>query len=218
MLRASAKRLEAKYGIRIPPEFEETGWSARILPYGRAPVVIRENGKRVLQMMQFSLLPAWSKEKRVKFATHNARLDGIADKPTWKRPFQERRCLVPITDFIEPIYSGDLAGNMVDFHRPDQDILTAAGLWDEWIDSKSGEIIRSFTIITHDPVDFVAKIGHDRSPLFIEDSDAAELDYWLDEQKRPATELKEFLLRRRIEPELRVEKDRPLKAGWEKRR
>lgn len=56
--------------------------------------------------MRYSLVPNWSKEAKVKFATHNARLESIDEKPTWKTVFSEQHCLVPLTDFIEPILPG----------------------------------------------------------------------------------------------------------------
>lgn len=152
--------------------------------------------------------------EKVKFATHNARIESVAEKPTWKRPFESRRALIPITRFIEPIYTGSFAGNMVQFHDPKDSTLFAAGIWDEWTDKQSGEVLESFSIITGEPPAFVAKIGHDRCPLFLKRDIA---DEWLEPTKKSAESLIKLLRGNIAKLELEVEVDRPMRPGWEKR-
>jgi len=182
-------------------------------------------GRRELRMMQFSLVPSWSKERRVKFATHNARLWSfdektrrevpVFEKPTWRGPFAHRHCLVPLSEFIEPIYSGEYAGNMVRFLPKDGKLLTAAAIWDEWTDRQTGEVIDSFSILTDDPHPFVAEIGHDRTPVFLAEDAYGK---WLKPESATPKESLDLLRAHVDRPELTVEIDRPLKAGWEKRR
>lgn len=186
-----------------------------IVPYTFAPVLVAENDVIEMIPMKFSLVPSWSPEPKVKFATHNARLESVDQKKTWKNPFIRRHCIVPMTDFIEPIYEGAHAGNMVSFHAPENQGLLAAGIWDEWADRKSGEVMASFAIITHDPLPFVEKQGHDRSPLFLQQEDA---ETWLTNTGEDEQELKRFLLEARNVPELEIENFRPMRPGWEKRK
>lgn len=186
-----------------------------IVPYTPAPVVVDDNDVTTVVRMKFSLVPSWSTEPRVKFATHNARLETIDEKPTWKSVFVRRHCLVPLTDFIEPIYSGEYAGNMVGFSEASGRMLFAAGLWDEWTNKQSGEVLLSFAIITYDPPPFVADTGHDRCPVFLLESEARE---WLGNEGSKASELKSFLFEKRSHPDFNVEKFRAMKPGWEKRK
>lgn len=188
---------------------------SRILPHQKAPVIVNKGKGPEVCFMNFSLIPAWSKEKRPKFATHNARLDSLTTKPTWKSSFLEKRCLIPISNFIEPIYSGSYAGNMVEFHQKDHNILSAAGLWSEWTDKETGEVIESFAVITSDPSPYVKEIGHDRQPLFLKE---AAFDRWLTPNKRTANELLQILIEERDIPAFDVTIDRPLRPGWEKRK
>ncbi|MBL8024660.1 MAG: SOS response-associated peptidase family protein [Elusimicrobia bacterium] len=46
----------------------------RLVPSSKAPVVTNPPKGRALQAMRFGLIPSWSKEPKVKFATNNARL------------------------------------------------------------------------------------------------------------------------------------------------
>jgi putative SOS response-associated peptidase YedK len=186
-----------------------------ILPQRLAPVVRKVGDDIELLPMRFSLLPRWSKEPRVKFATHNARLESIDEKATWKDAFQKRHCLVPMSSFIEPIYDGDLAGNMVAFQQPKDILITAAGIWEEWVNKETGEIIPSFSIITSTPPKFIEKTGHDRCPVFL--TGKAQNQWLLNENSTPA-ELKTFLSGRGTDLEFTAQKFRPMKPGWEKRK
>lgn len=201
-------------------------WSAKIVPHTPAPVIVWNKGKRRIEVMNFSLIPAWSKVPKPKFPTYNARLSSydekskkdvaIYEKPTWRGPFARRHCLVPMAEFIEPSYRGDLGGNMLRFFRKDEKPLAAAGIWEEWESKETGEIIESFAIITTDPDPFIKKNGHDRSPLFLEED---AYDQWLNPEGAPSpAELVKFLEANTAHPKFEVEIERPLKAGWEKRK
>lgn len=207
LIKAKAKELQDLFGI-IPPI---DPLDRRVLPHNKSFVVTAEGYKE----MNFSLIPSWSKERRPKFATHNARIETLAVKPTWKKPLENNRCLVPLTAFIEPIYEKDLAGHMVNFHAPKYQLLTAAGIYDEWVDVKTGEVIESFAILTQDPIDYVANIGHDRSPLFLAPN---SFESWIKPGRRQAEDMVDFLKTESHTPELATSIDRALKPGWEKRR
>ncbi len=212
LIKTSLKNIEAFFDLEI--QSEVSAIDERVMPYRPGFVVVEREGSLFLQQMQFSLVPSWSKEPKVKFATHNARLETIAEKPTWKGPLQSRRALVPITRFVEPIYTGEFAGNMVQFHEPQDTVLYAAAIWDSWTNKETGEVLESFSIITSDPPKFIAEIGHDRCPVFVT-KDISE--QWLEPIKKPADELIELLNAHRASLDLTVDIDRALKPGWEKR-
>jgi putative SOS response-associated peptidase YedK len=208
LLRARWEDLERTYGV-LRPESTGEGLDERVLPTRRAPVILLDNGQRVLRSMSFSLIPAWSKVRRPKFATHNARLDTIDTKPTWREPFAGRHALVPMIAFVEPIYEGRFAGNMVQFCARQGELLTAAAVYDRWVDPESKEVVDSFAIITDDPPAFVRDAGHDRCPIFLADSAFGE---WLDARARPPGEWKIFLRARAAAADFAARVDRPLKA------
>jgi len=186
-----------------------------IVPQRMAPAIKLESGAPILGAMRFALLPSWSKEPKVKFATHNARLETIDEKPTWRTVFVKRHCLIPLTDFIEPIYEGDYAGHMVAFAEKNGSISFAAGVWDEWVNKSTGEVIQSFSIITHEPPPFIADVGHDRCPVFLDEKSGLE---WLNNEGHDSKQLKNFLLLKKQTPEFSVRKHRAMRPGWEKRK
>jgi putative SOS response-associated peptidase YedK len=172
-----------------------------IRPYQKAPAVALESGINVLKPMQFSLVPRWSETPKVKFA--------------WRDAFKNRHCIIPLTDFIEPIYEGEFAGNMVAFHRADAQILLAAGIWEEWVNKETGEAFESFSIITTEPPKYIKQVGHDRCPLFLSEKNS---EVWLANKFGAPKEMVSMLLESRYEIEFRAEKQRAMKPGWEKRK
>ncbi len=81
-------------------------------------------------------------------STNNARIEGIEAKPTFRDAWaQGRRCLVPATWYAEPNWE---TGKCIWWHLTRADGLPwmLAGLWSEWTDPHTGELVPNFTMIT----------------------------------------------------------------------
>lgn len=213
-LSARAEQLE-KFGINVGNATGEI--SQRYLPYTKVPVVVNTPQGIKLTAMNFSLVPSWSKKPKVKFATHNARIETVTEKPAWRDPFMTKHCLIPMSNFYESVYEGPHAGHIISFGKEDgaeTSILFAAGLFDVWIDSESKNQLFSCSILTTEPSPFILENGHDRSPIFLNFDQGKE---WLT-LRAPQKEMVDFLLAKNVNPNLSVTRDRPLKPGWEKRK
>lgn len=164
---------------------EVSRYSEYVFPH--KPAVVIEKGKKTV--MSYSLVPSWSKERKPKFATYNARIESIIEKPTWKTSFVSNHCIVPMSSFIEPIYAGEFGGYMVGFSSDDP--MYAAGISNLWIDKETGEKIPTFAMIMKEPYKFVEQIGHDRSPVLLS---AAASKEWLASEGEDPELLRDFLL------------------------
>jgi putative SOS response-associated peptidase YedK len=211
-VKTSASELSEIYGISISQDYQ---LDLRVLPYVPAPVVVAFGNKLQFQKMNYSLVPSWSKDPKVKFATHNARIETLHEKPTWKGPLRSQHCLVPLTGFIESVYEKEFAGNLIEISDSEHPVLTAAGLWDAWTDPVTGAQTHSFAIITEPPPAFIENVGHDRCPVFLREESFAE---WLSPEPRDADKVINFLRENKKEINFKVKIDRPLKSGWEKRK
>ncbi len=211
-LKTTASELSEEYDIVIAQDYQ---LDMRVLPYVPAPVVVSLNQKTQFQKMNYSLVPSWSKDPKVKFNTHNARIETLHEKPTWKGPLRSQRCLVPVTGFIESIYEKEFAGHLIEIADSEHPVLTAAGLWDCWTDPVTGSQTFSFAIITEEPPPFIENVGHDRCPVFLKKESYIE---WLNPQPQEAGRVIEFLQQNKKEIKFKVKIDRPLKPGWEKRK
>lgn len=208
-LQVAAEELR-NLGITVSSTLE--GIDERFLPYTKIPVIVQMPQGLKLTPMNFSLVPAWSKEPKVKFATHNARIETVTEKPAWREPFLSKHCLIPITNFFEPVYEGPHAGHIISFGQ--ESILYAAGLFDVWVNPETKEPLFSCAILTTEPSPFILENGHDRTPIFLKLEDGKT---WLT-LRASEKEMVEFLLAKNICPDLQVTRDRPLKSGWEKRK
>lgn len=225
MIRASNQKIRRALGL--PPGLDDEEWSSHVRLYGQAPVIVAQPSDGqvdvALKPMGFSLKP-----QGTPYPTFNARLLSwderknravpFFEKPTWKKPLNDHRCLVPMSGFIEPIYSGDYAGQMVQFKPVSGETLFAAGLYDDGVDKETGEIYEGFTLVIHVPSPFVLKVGHHRQPLFLKPEHARQ---WIEPSflapRLDPKQALEFLLKNRYTPELEVETVRTMARGWEKR-
>lgn len=213
-LKVTENNLDKELEIAIPPAILNR--EQRFLPYSSAPVIVRDKEFLKFYPMKFSLVPNWSSDPKVKFATHNARIETILDKPTWKLPFASKHCIVPLNAFYEAAYTGPLAGNMIKFSSENSILLLAAGIFDFWkhpVDSQKSFF--SFSIVTRDPSSFIVEYGHDRTPIFIQPS---FVNSWLSPTGKSVEMIKSELVQNAYHPNLTVEVDRALKAGWETRK
>src|SRR5207247_9202414 len=95
----------------------------------------------------------------------NARAETLDRNPAFRYAFSKRRCLVP----ADAYYEWKRAGNVRQPYaivRPDGRPIALAGLWAGWKDEDTGEVIRSFTIVTGGANDRMGPI-HDRMPGMI---------------------------------------------------
>src|SRR5689334_22760142 len=49
----------------------------------------------VLSLMRWGLVPSWAKDPSIGTKMINARAEGIAEKPSFKRPLRFQRCILP---------------------------------------------------------------------------------------------------------------------------
>ncbi|MBB5188880.1 putative SOS response-associated peptidase YedK [Zhongshania antarctica] len=124
-------------------------------------------------LRRWSLIPRWSNDPKLKFATFNARAETIAEKPTFRDAWrQSQRCIIPASAYFEwPVIEGDKQCHRLS--REDGDAILFGGLWETW---QQAELkLETFTIITTaaaTDIDWV----HARTPLLI---DAEHIDQWL---------------------------------------
>jgi len=159
---------------------------SRIFPAWYAPVLVVENGRRVVKPMRYQCRPAGKPAfYDTKFpGTYNARRDSLGG--FWKEQFGLSHGLIVANAFFENVSRhrmqqrelapGEREENVVlEFRpRPTQDMLIAC-LWSHWRAPGQPDLL-SFAAITDDPPAEVAAAGHDRCIIPIK---PANVDAWL---------------------------------------
>ncbi len=171
-LSTPVERLAEEFGfdassIELPPNYN-------IAPTQGVAAVLLEGGARRLEVLRWGLIPPWADDPQIGSRMINARAETAPEKPSFRRAFRERRCLIPADGFYEwkrtngakqPYYIRLEEGHPFAF----------AGLWESW-KKDGGPEIRSCTILTTGPNALVGEI-HDRMPVVLP---PGSYDVWLD--------------------------------------
>jgi putative SOS response-associated peptidase YedK len=157
---------------------------SRIFPGQYAPVMVMENGRRVIKPMRYQCRPAGKPATYdVKYpGTYSARRDNL--EGFWKGLFGYTHGLMLVTAFYENVnrsrlenrvpLEGEKDENVVLEFRPNppQEMLIAC-LWSHWQGKDEPDLL-SFAAVTDDPPQEIAMAGHDRCiiPIMPEHIDA----------------------------------------------
>lgn len=158
--------------------------SYNIAPTQQVATVLVEDGKRKLEMLHWGLIPSWADDPQIGNRMINARGETVAEKPSYRSAFKNRRCLILADGFYE--WQKTSNGKQPYYIRmEDGSPFAFAGLWETWA---NGEEIRSCTIITTDPNELLGDI-HNRMPVILHPED---YEMWLApdfDEKEPLTTL-----------------------------
>jgi len=150
-----------------------------IAPSQKAPVILidgNQGGERIMEELRWGLIPSWAKDPAIGNKLINARAETLAEKASFKRPFQTRRCLVPADGFYEWRFTKTTKGKIpMRIRLKSQEPFAMAGLWERWKDAE-GKELRTFTIITTEANDALQPI-HNRMPVILKRQDE---EAWLD--------------------------------------
>jgi putative SOS response-associated peptidase YedK len=140
-----------------------------------------------MQWMKWGLIPSWAGDSTMASSLINARAETVAEKPSFRTPFRNRRCVIPATGFYEWKSGGGKRKVPHLIEVDDQPLFAMAGLWDRWqvrdrSGKKSGEILETFSIITVDAIPELQWLHH-RMPRIVS---GLELEQWLDPASDPA--------------------------------
>lgn len=134
---------------------------------------------REIARMRWGLVPHWAREPGSGQPLINARAETVAEKPSFRDSYRERRCLIVADGFYEwqaaggrkqPYWIGLADGRPFGF----------AGLWDRW-SAPEGGTLESCVILTTDANETLRSL-HDRMPVIL---DPANHDLWLDADTIP---------------------------------
>jgi putative SOS response-associated peptidase YedK len=132
-----------------------------------------ETEARELVFLRWGLVPSWADDLAIGNRMINARAETLAEKPSFRKAFSARRCLIVADGFYEwqkqgakkqPYYIG----------MKDQRPFAFAGIWER--NNRTGSEIETCTIITTTANDLMAPL-HDRMPVILP---ASSYDLWLD--------------------------------------
>lgn len=167
------KDLEGEY---FGPKYIQSAFEFKTWP------VVASEKPNLLESMNWGLIPSWVRSEleaiKLRSKTVNARIETASEKPSFKQAVKQKRCLVLVDGFYE---FRELNKKKYPYFikLKEQSAFAMAGLYAEWANPSSGEIIRSFSILTTEANSLMQKIHNrkKRMPVILPSGDETS---WLD--------------------------------------
>ena len=156
--------------------YHVNGYSRPFLP------VTLADEQNMIQAARWKMLPYWVKtdKEAIKYAnTLNAKAETIFELKTFKNSALTKRGLLYVNGFFEPhkVRGDDYTQNYF-IYKENHEVFTLGILYNTWKDQETGDSYPTFTIITVEANELLAKIHNEkkRMPLIVEPKD---WDKWL---------------------------------------
>jgi putative SOS response-associated peptidase YedK len=150
--------------------------------------------QRQIRNLRWGLIPSWAQDPNISNRLINARVETLADKPSWRGPFRRQRAVIPAAGYYEwaPRERDAKVGKQPYYLHPTDPngVLSFAGLYELWRDPSKDRSDPSrwqwtAVIITTDATGPAGDI-HDRTPLILPSD---RVDAWLDPSRTKPAEI-----------------------------
>jgi len=198
----TAEQIASFYGINqteippLPEYYSVSGFSFPDIPVLYRSQSSPNSSDMRIDLMKWGLIPSWIKTERdadgIINKTLNARAETISRLPSFRGSWKTRRCVVITDGFFEPHHIGKQSYPFF-IRKKDRGIISLAGLYSLWRGPEKSREISTFTIITTEANELMAKIHNrkKRMPVILPD-DISSIERWLD-PGLPAGEIDGFL-------------------------
>ncbi|WP_296891799.1 SOS response-associated peptidase [Thiobacillus sp.] len=165
-LKTPPSELATRFGL---DEVVELAPRYNIAPGTDIPTIRHSpDGKRVMHMLRWGLVPHWAKDPSIGAKLSNARGETLTEKPSFRDAFKRRRCLVPADGFYEWKTEGRQKQPYY-FSMKSGEPFALGGLWESWR-MPDGNVLRTCCLITTGPNDIMLPV-HDRMPVIVAPDD-----------------------------------------------
>lgn len=150
-----------------------------VAPTDTVPAVVErlDDGRAVRKLvgLRWGLVPSWSKDPSGAARLINARVETVASKPSFRKAFAARRCLLPALGYYEwraEQEGGKSVKQPYFLHPENSPTLPMAGIYEFWKGPDGW--LATASVITTSATDETGWL-HDRMPMTV-----ADVGAWLD--------------------------------------
>jgi len=146
------REIEVERMWRVGRQAPLPWWKPHVTPLALGPY-FKPAGE--IEVGQWGMIPRSSPTRRpttrdgTPMSTNNARRETLAKSwtfaPAWRAG---QRCLIPVTSWVEPYWGLGSRNVWWSFRRADGQPAALAGLYSEWTDPETGELVPNYTMIT----------------------------------------------------------------------
>ncbi len=106
------------------------------------------------QLLTWGLIPkdtkSWEWAKKLRIGTLNAKSETMFQLDSYKLSAKNKRCLVYVDGFYD-YHDQNKTKYPFKITLKSDDVMVLAGLWDEWTNTDTGEILKTVAIVTVEP-------------------------------------------------------------------
>lgn len=141
--------------------------------FPKTPIITNAE-PQIIQHFNWGLIPSWSKDNSIRAYTLNARIETITEKPSFKN-YIKNRCLILADGFYEWKWLDSKGKNKQKYliTLPNEELYAYAGIYSEYTDQQTGEIINSYSIVTTEANALMSEIHNikKRMPIILKPED-----------------------------------------------
>ena len=170
---------------------DELPISFNVAPTSRVLGIVNSTGGPSVVSFSWGLVPRWAPDASRAASLINARIETVAEKPSFRDLVAQYRCVIPMDGYFEwkeqlrhdamkPIKQPFYFSARSQSRYSHQGVLAVAGLWTAWKDpnQSNGQVVHSAVALTTDANDMVSQVHH-RMPVLLDRSGVAN---WLDDK------------------------------------
>lgn len=117
-----------------------------------------------VRLLRWGLVPGWAKDLTIGTKLINARAETVAEKPSFRAAFKQRRCLILADGFYEWQRLDRKTKQPYYFQLSSGQPFAFAGLWERW--QGGDDVVETCTIITTEANELLQPV-HDRMPVVL---------------------------------------------------
>ena len=161
----SAQELEHRFDAKFEKAENYVPSIYNGFTFPQTPVITNKD-KNKIQLFNWGLIPHWAKDDSIRKNTLNARSETIHEKPSF-RQVVNNRCLVLSDGFFEWQWLDEKGKKKQNYEitLPSNELFAFAGLWSEWVDKTTGELINSYAILTTEANETMSRIHNSKKRM-----------------------------------------------------
>jgi putative SOS response-associated peptidase YedK len=176
------EELEKRYGATlIDPDKYRPSYYYHAFGLPSLPAICSEDPSKI-RLLKWGLIPEWTKNieeaNKIRYKTFNARSESVTTKPSFSSSFRSKRCIIPVAGFYEWQHIGNDKIPWYIYHD-ENEMLSLAGIYSDWIEDNTGEIFSTFSIVTTEANELMSGIhnsGKRMPAVLTEPSESGWLD------------------------------------------
>jgi putative SOS response-associated peptidase YedK len=183
--------LEISDIFSVSLDTDELPISFNVAPTSRVLAIVNSTGGPSVVSFSWGLVPRWAPDASRAASLINARIETVAEKPSFRDLVAQHRCVIPMDGYFEwkeqlrhdamkPIKQPYYFSAHSQSRYSHQGVLAVAGLWTAWKDpnQSGGQVVHTAVALTTDANDMVSQVHH-RMPVLLDRSGVAN---WLDDK------------------------------------